>query len=76
MDSQVSVEGRLLEIVYPDWRLDKLPSEDIAVPVLEISDPEPDASTPHQTLRQQEYRWTDLMLANLADASQANNTNN
>ena len=67
MDSRVSVEGRLLEIVYPDWLLDKLPRDDIAIPVLENSDPEPDVPTPHQTLRQQEYRWTDLMFANLAD---------
>lgn len=47
--------------------MDRLPSDDIAVPILELPDPEPDTTTPNQTLRQQEHKWTDLMLSNLTD---------
>lgn len=67
MDSQVQLDGRLLELVDSAWRLDRLPSDDIAVPILELPDPEPDTTTPNQTLRQQEHKWTDLMLSNLTD---------
>lgn len=75
MDSQVQLDGRLLALVDSEWRMDRLPNDDIAVPVLELPDPEPDATTPNQTLRQQENRWTDLMLSNLTD-SQAQNISN
>ncbi|XP_069988820.1 anaphase-promoting complex subunit 13 [Penaeus vannamei] len=67
MDSQVQLDGRLLEQVDSAWRMDRLPSDDIAVPILELPDPEPDTTTPNQTLRQQEHKWTDLMLSNLTD---------
>ena len=72
MDSQVLVEGTLLEVVDSGWRTDTLPNEDIAIPVLELPDPEPDASTPNLTLRQQENRWPDLMLGNLSETSALN----
>lgn len=75
MDSQVQLDGRLLALVDSGWRTDRLPSDDIAVPVLELPDPEPDATTPNQTLRQQENKWTDLMLSNLTDTQAQNITN-
>lgn len=75
MDSQVQLDGRLLGLVDAAWRKDRLPSDDIAVPVLELPDPEPDATTPNQTLRQQEYKWTDLMLSNLTDSHTQNSSN-
>ena len=72
MDSQVLVDGLLVEVVDVEWSIDKLPDEDIAIPVLELPDPEPDASTPNLTLRQQENRWPDLMLANLSETNSLN----
>ncbi|KAK4323405.1 hypothetical protein Pmani_005899 [Petrolisthes manimaculis] len=75
MDSQVQLDGRLLSLVDSAWRQDRLPSEDVAVPVLELPDPEPDATPPNQTLRQQEHKWTDLMLSNLTD-NQGHNASN
>lgn len=74
MDSQVQLDGRLLELVDSGWRTDSLPSDEIAVPIQELPDPEPDATTPNQTLRQQEHKWQDLMLSNLSDFQTQNVT--
>ena len=40
MDSQVQVEGRLLDLVTDEWRKERLPLDDINVPVSELPDPE------------------------------------
>ena len=37
MDSQVQVEGRLLDLVTDDWRKERLPLDDINVPVSEFT---------------------------------------
>lgn len=65
MDSDVTRNGRLIDIVDSKWREDKLPDEDIAVPLLELPDPEPDNSNINETLREQEQKWTDLALHRL-----------
>jgi len=67
MDSQVQVEGRLLDIVTDEWRKETLSIEDIPVPLSELPDPESDAGNPGETLRQQENKWTDLSLTGLAE---------
>ena len=41
MDSQVTRDGRLLDIVDKEWKEDCLPFEDIAVPQLELPELEP-----------------------------------
>ena len=61
MDSQVQVEGRLLE-----WRKERLPLDDINVPVSELPDPEVDNGQT-ESLRQQESKWTDLALNTIQD---------
>ncbi|XP_045131457.1 anaphase-promoting complex subunit 13-like [Portunus trituberculatus] len=72
MDSQLQFDGKLLGLVDTAWLLDRLPSDDIAVPVQELPDPEPDTATPNQTLRQQEHKWGDLVLSNLTDTQGQN----
>jgi len=67
MDSQVQVEGRLLDIITEDWRKDKLTLEDIAVPLSELPPPESDSTTPTETVRQLDSKWLDLNLINLAE---------
>ena len=62
MDSQVQVEGRLLDTVDDQWRTDTLPLDDIHVPATELPDPEADNANPGDSLRQQEGKWTDLAL--------------
>jgi len=71
MDSQVQVEGRLLDIVSDSWRKDKLPLDDIMVPVAELPDPEADNGQTGDSLRQQENKWTDLALHTVQDSQPA-----
>ncbi len=60
MDSEVQMDGRLMDIVDQKWREDKLPNEDIAVPQMELPELEPDNGHSNETLREQEQKWTDL----------------
>jgi len=62
LDSHTLVSGRLLDVIDLAWASDRLPSEEIAVPVEELPDTEPDSGTGSLTLRQLESRWTDLCL--------------
>ena len=66
MDSQVQADGRQQEIVDDEWRKDKLPEDDIAVPFGELPDPEADNGAGGSTgpgcsggesLREQENKW-------------------
>lgn len=70
MDSQVRRDGRLVLLVDKNWRDDvlNLPHEEIAVPVMELPDPEPDTGNPHETLKEQELKWTDLALSRITAA--------
>lgn len=70
MDSQFRREGRLVLLVDKNWRDDvmNLPHEEIAVPVMELPDPEPDTGNPHETLKEQEMKWTDLALSRITSA--------
>lgn len=67
MDSQYRREGKLVLIVDKAWRDDtlSLPHEEIKVPVMELPDPEPDNGNPHETLKEQEMKWTDLGLSRI-----------
>ena len=67
MESQVQLEGRLLDVVDEACRRDTLHEEEIAVPLHELSDPEPDNSSNTESLRQQEHSWHDLQLQRLAE---------
>ena len=79
MDSQVQADGRQQEIVDDDWRKDKLPEDDIAVPLGELPDPEADNGTgggtgsgcngAGESLREQENKWTELGLHNITEPS-------
>lgn len=70
MDSHFRREGRLVLLVDKNWRDDvlNLPHEEIAVPVMELPDPEPDTGNPHETLKEQEMKWTDLALNRITSA--------
>lgn len=72
MDSQVQVEGRLLDIVTDDWRKEKLPFPEITVPQAELPDPEADNGQT-ESLRQQENKWTDLALHTVHETQQPHN---
>ena len=74
MDSQVQVEGRLLDLVTDEWRKERLPLDDINVPISELPDPEADNGQT-DSLRQQESKWTDLALITFQDSSSGANNN-
>ena len=74
MDSQILADGRLLEIIDEDWRKDKLPKDDIAVPFSELPDPEADNGNTGESLREQENKWTELGLGNISETTTNNQT--
>ena len=48
------------------WKKEKLPNEDIAVPLAELPDPESDNAATGESLRDTEAKWTDLGLQKLS----------
>ena len=76
MDSEVKRDGRLMEMIDEQWRDDKLPMEDIAVPQMELPELEPDNGPSNETLKEQEQKWLDLGLNRLHDQPTATNQNN
>ncbi|KAJ8975932.1 hypothetical protein NQ317_014892 [Molorchus minor] len=62
MDSQVAIDGFFVDLVDDAWRSDTLPEDDITVPVWELADPEADSGDIHLTLKEQEQKWTDILL--------------
>ena len=50
---------------------DQLPEEDIAVPTSELPDPEADNGNTGESIREQENKWTDLALNQLAESNTA-----
>ncbi len=73
MDSQVPRDGRLLDIIDQDWRNDRLPKEDVAVPQMELPELEPDNGHSNETMMEQDQKWTDLALSMLHDQQQQQN---
>jgi len=71
MDSQVAIEGRLLDIVDDAWREDKLPFDDITVPLEELPDPDADNGDTHMTVKEAESKWNDLSLALMSEQQQS-----
>ena len=45
---------------------EKLPDEDIAVPIAELPDPEADNGSAGESMKEQENKWTDLGLQRLS----------
>jgi len=67
MDSQVTIEGHLVDLVDDSWRADVLPQEEIEVPTHELPDPEADNGDVNLTLKEQEQKWTDIALSTLSE---------
>lgn len=65
MDSEVSRDGRLMDLIDEKWREDTLPEEDIAVPQMELPEIEPENGATTETLKEQEQKWSDLALNTL-----------
>ena len=78
MDSQWQREGRLILLVDKQWKEDikQLPNEEIAVPVMQLPDPEPDNGNPNETLKDLELKWTDLALNRITNREQNHSNHN
>ncbi|KAK6635662.1 hypothetical protein RUM44_000916 [Polyplax serrata] len=61
-DSQVRIDGRLIDIADNAWREEKLSKNLIDVPPSELPDPEADNGDSHMTIKEQEQKWSDLAL--------------
>lgn len=70
-DSQVKIDGRLIDVADNTWREDKLPNDDIDVPPSELPDPDADNGDSHVTVKEQEQKWTDLALGQLSETHQS-----
>lgn len=55
---------RMTLLADPAWIADieNVEFEDIAVPAQDLPDPEPDNGNAHETIKQQDQKWTDLGL--------------
>ncbi|XP_006878802.1 PREDICTED: anaphase-promoting complex subunit 13-like [Elephantulus edwardii] len=58
MDSEVQRVGRILDLIDDVWQEDKLPYEDIAVPLNELPEPKQDSIA--ESVKEQEMKWTDF----------------
>ncbi|XP_068132497.1 anaphase-promoting complex subunit 13 [Hyperolius riggenbachi] len=61
MDAEIQRDGRILDLVDDAWKEDKLPYEDVTVPVNELPEPEQDNGVT-ETVKEQEMKWADLAL--------------
>ncbi|XP_017819530.1 anaphase-promoting complex subunit 13 [Callithrix jacchus] len=62
MDSEVQRDGRILDLIDDAWREDKLPYEDVAIPLSKLPEPEQDNGGTTESVKEQEMKWTDLAL--------------
>ncbi|KAG8447674.1 hypothetical protein GDO86_014980 [Hymenochirus boettgeri] len=62
MDSEVQRDGRILDLIDDAWREDKLPYEDVTIPLNELPEPEQDNGGATESVKEQEMKWADLAL--------------
>lgn len=62
LDSDVRIDGMFLDLLDTEWRKDKLPDEDIYVPIEELPEIEPDNGDTTESIKEQEKKWNDVDL--------------
>ena len=62
MDSEYRLEGVLVKVIDKEWARETLPADDIAVPPMELPDPDPDDGNTQDSLKAIEKKWSDLAL--------------
>ena len=75
MDSQVTRDVQMIDIVDDVWRKDELPDEDIAVPQMELPELEQENGPSTETLTEQEQKWSDLALPSLSEQPSSSTSN-
>lgn len=74
MDRDLVRNARLVFLVDTKWREDvcNLPDEDVYVPNMYLPDPEPENAMSNESLRELDFKWTDLALSTIANDSLIN----
>lgn len=62
MDNEYLMESNLVEVIDKDWAKDSLPADDIAVPQIELPDPEQEDGNAESSLKAIEKKWADLAI--------------
>ncbi|MEQ2226406.1 hypothetical protein ILYODFUR_027150 [Ilyodon furcidens] len=65
MDSEIQRDGRVLDLTDDAWREDRLPYEDVSIPLSELPEAEQDNGGSTESVKEQEMKWTDLALQSL-----------
>jgi len=65
MDSEYQRDGRLMDMIDEKWRADRLPKEDVEVPVTARPEPEQDNGPSAESQTEAEQKWADLALSSL-----------
>ncbi|XP_055397699.1 anaphase-promoting complex subunit 13-like, partial [Bubalus kerabau] len=67
INSEVQRIGRILDLTEDAWREDKLPHEDVVIPLNELREPERDKGGTTESVKEQEMKWTDLAFQYLRE---------
>ncbi|XP_044782628.2 anaphase-promoting complex subunit 13 [Bubalus bubalis] len=67
INSEVQRIGRILDLTEDAWREDKLPHEDVVIPLNELREPERDKGGTMESVKEQEMKWTDLAFQYLRE---------
>ncbi|KAK6467979.1 anaphase-promoting complex subunit 13-like [Huso huso] len=65
MDCEVQRDGRILDLIDDAWKEDRLPYEEVTIPLNELPEPEQDSGGSTESVKEQEMKWSDLALQSL-----------
>ncbi|KAI5096609.1 anaphase-promoting complex subunit 13 [Silurus meridionalis] len=74
MDSEVQRDGRVLDLTDDAWREDRLPYEDVTIPLSELPEAEQDNGGSTESVKEQEMKWSDLALQSLHENTPSTGT--
>lgn len=66
-DSFYVLDSHLVEVVDKEWAKDSLPADDIAIPQIELPDPDPEDGNAETSLKAIEKKWADLALQRISN---------
>lgn len=67
MDNEYLMESHLVEVVDKDWAKDSLPADEIAIPQIELPDPDPEDGNAESSLKAIEKKWADIAIQRISN---------
>ena len=61
------MESHLVEVVDKDWAKDSLPADEIAIPQIELPDPDPEDGNAESSLKAIEKKWADIAIQRISN---------